>query len=380
MSKHAILSASSSSRWLACPPSALLGVEFSGSGSNVAAEEGTAAHAMAEHKLNFYLNNKSVYQKTIYDNDEMEKYTDDYVSFILEQIEKAKKHSSDPLLLLEEKLDFSSYVPDGFGTGDCIIVADDNLQIIDLKYGIGVLVEAKDNPQMMLYALGALSTYGNLYDIKTVSMTIFQPRRENISTWSISVDELYQWANEVVVPIAKLAIKGNGEFKTGNHCTFCKAKVKCRARADENLKIAKLEFKNPALLDDEEIEEVLATIDDLSKWANDVQAYALDMAINRGKEWKGYKLVEGRSIRKYVDENKVAQVAIANGYKDIYKKSLIGLTDMSKLMGKNKFDEILGNLIIKPQGKPSLVPLSDKRKAMKVDNAISEFNEIKEDN
>lgn len=378
MTKHAILSASSSARWIACPPSALLEREFPSTTSS-AAEEGTAAHAMAEHKLNIQLQLESQYQPSIYDNEEMEGYTDDYVAFVLEQVEKAKENCTDPLVLLEERLDFSKFVPDGFGTGDCVIIADDNLQIIDLKYGLGVLVDSENNPQMMLYALGALSTYGNLYDIKTVSMTIFQPRRENISTWTLPIEELYQWADEVVIPTAKLAIQGKGECQPGSHCTFCKAKVQCRARAEANLKIAELEFQKPALLDDEEIEEVLGVINDLTKWANEVQAYALDMAVNRGKQWNGYKLVEGRSVRKYANEEQVAQAAMLNGFEDIYKKSLIGLTEMTKLMGKQKFDEILGSLIVKPQGKPSLVPLSDKRKAMQINNIENDFEEIKEE-
>ncbi|MFK4967122.1 DUF2800 domain-containing protein [Lactococcus garvieae] len=377
MTKHATLSASSSHRWLKCPPSALLEREFPDTTSS-AAEEGTAAHAMAEHKLNFHLHHKSVYQPSIYDNEEMEGYTDDYVAFVIEQIQNAKESCSDPLVLLEERLDFTEYVPDGFGTGDCVIISDDKLQIIDLKYGLGVLVEAEENPQMMLYALGALATYGVLYDIKEVSMTIFQPRRENISTWTISVEELCRWAEEVVKPTAQLAIQGKGDFHPGSHCTFCKAKVQCRARAEANLKLAQMEFQKAPLLEDSEIEEVLAIINDLTKWAGEVQTYALDMAINRGKEWTGYKLVAGRSVRKYANEEQVAQTAIAHGYEDIYKKSLIGLTEMTKLMGKKQFDEILGELIIKPQGKPSLVPVSDKRKAIQVNNVKNEFNEIKE--
>ncbi len=378
MTKHALLSASSSHRWLKCPPSAMLERQFPESTSE-AAEEGTLAHAMAENKLNAQLKRTTGYQPSILDDEEMDSYTDDYVSFVLAQIQKAKETCQDPLVLLEERLDFSQYVPDGFGTGDCVIIADEKLHIIDLKYGLGVLVDAEENPQMMLYALGALSTYGNLYDIKEVSMTIFQPRRENISAWTIPVERLYQWEDEVVIPTAKLAIQGKGKCKPGSHCTFCKAKVQCRARAEANLKIAQLEFQKPALLQDYEIEEVLSVINDLTKWANEVQAFALDMAINHGKEWTGFKLVEGRSARKYGDEEKVTQAALSNGYEDIYKKSLIGITEMSKLMGKKKFDEILGQYIIKPQGKPSLVPITDKRMAIKGNNVKDEFNEIKED-
>lgn len=372
MSKHAFLSPSSSHRWLHCTPSASLEAEFENQ-TTQAAEEGTAAHAQCEHKLKRALRRRSTRPTSTYDSDEMQEYTDAYVDFVLEQLDIAKQSCKDPLVLIEQRVDFSKYVPDGYGTADCVIVSDDNLHIIDFKYGMGVLVNAYENPQMKCYALGALAIYDSLYDIKEVSMSIFQPRRENVSTWTISVDELTTWANEVLKPKAKMAMKGEGKYCPGEWCTFCKASVRCRARADEKLRLARDEFKLPPLLKDEEIEEILFAIPDLTKWANEIMSYATDAAVNHGKQWDGFKLVEGRSVRKYKNEHEVAQAAKNAGYKDIYRQSLIPLTEMQKLMGKQQFEEILGGLIIKPQGKPTLVPNTDKRKAIEITNAKNEF-------
>lgn len=378
MSDHAVLSASGSHRWLNCLPSARLELEFENSESNAAAE-GTAAHALCEHKLKKALHMRSKRPVSVYNSDEMEEHSDAYVEFVMEQLELARQSCTDPLILIEQRLDFSCYVPQGFGTGDCIIIGDKKLHIIDFKYGMGVLVDAVENPQMKLYALGALEIYDSLYDIEEVSMTIFQPRRENVSTWTIPVKELKDWAENELKPKAKKAYDGEGEYLIGEWCTFCRAAVKCRARAEEKLKLAQMEFKLPPLLTDSEIEEVLSKLSDLTKWANEIIAYATDAAVNHGKEWHGFKVVEGRSIRKYKDEEAVAEVAKANGYKDIYRQSLITLTEMQKLMGKKKFEEILGGLIHKPPGKPTLVPLSDKRQAMNISNVKNEFNEITEE-
>nr|WP_237729706.1 DUF2800 domain-containing protein [Petrotoga sp. 8T1HF07.NaAc.6.1] len=377
MGNHAILSASSSHRWLHCLPSARLELEFENTNGE-AAKEGTAAHALSEHKLKKALRIRSKRPTSEYDSDEMEECTDAYVDFIMEQVELARKSCTDPIVLIEQRLDFSCYVPDGFGTGDCVIISDDRLHIVDFKYGMGVLVDAEDNPQMKLYALGALEIYDSLYDIKEISMTIFQPRRENVSTWTVPVEELKAWAEEELKPKAAKAYQGEGEYMPGSWCTFCRASSRCRARADENLKLAQMEFKMPPLLTDSEIEEVLSILPDLTKWANEITAYATDAAVNHGKEWQGFKVVEGRSVRKYKDENAVAEKAVISGYKDIYRKSLIPMTEMQKLMGKTKFEEILGNLIYKPPGKPTLVPNSDKRPAMNVADAKNEFNEIME--
>ena len=315
-----------------------------------------------------------------YDSDEMEECAEAYVDFVMEQYEQARQVCKDPIVLIEQKLDFSCYVPDGFGTGDCIIISDDKLHIVDFKYGLGVLVEAQDNPQMKLYALGALGLYDALYDIREVSMTIFQPRRENVSTWTVPVTELKEWAEEVLKPKARMAYDGEGEYTPGEWCTFCRAAVRCRARAQEKLKLAQAEFKLPPLLTDAEVEEILKVLPDLTRWANEITAYATDAAVSHGKEWSGFKVVEGRSVRKYRDEEKAAEAAIEAGYTDIYKKSLITLTEMQKLMGKQKFEEVLGSLIYKPPGKPTLVPVSDKRPAMNITNAKNEFSEIREEN
>lgn len=378
MSKHAMLSASSSHRWLQCLPSARLESEFKDKTSDAAAS-GSAAHDLCEHKLKKALKIRSKRPVSVYDSDEMEEHTDAYVDFVLEQLDLAKQYCKDPLVLIEQRLDFSYYVPEGFGTGDCIIISDERLHVIDFKYGIGILVDAVDNSQIKLYSLGALEAFDHLYDIKEVSMTIFQPRRENVSTWTIPVEELKGWAENELRPKARLAIKGEGEYIPGQWCTFCHAAAKCRARFDEQLKLAQYEFKLPPLLTDAEIEEVIHKIPELTKWANEIMAYATDAAVNHGKEWSGFKVVEGRSNRKYRDEEKVAETAKANGYKDIYRQSLIPLTEMQKLMGKSKFDEILGGLIYKPPGKLTLVPTTDKRTAVSTASANNEFNKIEED-
>ena len=376
-SKHAILSASSSHRWLNCSPSARLEQEFEDRETEAAAE-GTAAHALCEHKLRRALKLQSR-RKPIsrYDCDEMDMHTDNYVQFVLETLSEARQHCPDPLINIEQRLDFSCYVPDGFGTGDCIIISDKTMHVIDFKYGQGVLVEAEQNPQMMLYALGALRLFDSLYDIEDVAMTIYQPRRENISTWTISVADLKTWAEEELIPRAKLAFEGKGDFMPGPWCTFCKAAVKCRARAEEKLRLAQYEFARPPLLTDAEIEDILGKLDDLTRWAEEIKAYAQDAALNHGKQWHGYKVVEGRSVRKYSNEDAVVEAANAAGYHDIFRKTLLPITEMEKLMGKQEFQTILGGLIVKPAGKPTLVPASDKRPA--ITSANTDFNEIQED-
>lgn len=376
-SKHAILSASSSHRWLNCSPSARLEQEFEDRETEAAAE-GTAAHALCEHKLRRALKLQSR-RKPIsrYDCDEMDMHTDNYVQFVLETLSEARQHCPDPLINIEQRLDFSCYVPDGFGTGDCIIISDKTMHVIDFKYGQGVLVDAEQNPQMMLYALGALRLFDSLYDIEDVAMTIYQPRRENISTWTISVADLKTWAEEELIPRAKLAFEGKGDFMPGPWCTFCKASVKCRARAEEKLRLAQYEFARPPLLTDAEIEDILGKLDDLTRWAEEIKAYAQDAALNHGKQWHGYKVVEGRSVRKYTNEDAVVEAANTAGYYDIFRKTLLPITEMEKLMGKQEFQTILGGLIVKPAGKPTLVPASDKRPA--ITSANTDFNEIQED-
>ena len=357
-----------------CLPSARLEESFEDRESDAAAE-GTAAHALAEHKLRKALKMRSKKPVSKYDCDEMDMHTDGYVEFVLETLNQMRQHCKDPLILIEQKLDLSCYVPDGFGTGDAIIVSDQELHIIDFKYGQGVLVDAKDNPQMKLYALGALALFEDLYDIEEVAMTIYQPRRENVSTFRISLSELKEWATWDLMPRAAMAFDGAGDFEPGEWCTFCKAAVKCRARAEAHMRLARKEFALPPVLTDEEIEEIIESLDDLTRWANDIMAYATSTAINQGKKWSGFKLVEGRSIRKFTDDNKVAEAARNAGYKDIYRQSLITLTEFEKLMGKEVFKETLGALVIKPPGKVTLVPESDKRQELNLSNAHTDFME-----
>ena len=342
MPNHALLSASSSHRWLNCPPSARLCEGYDDKGSNFAAE-GTDAHALCEFKLRTALGMeaKDPTEELTWYNSEMEECANGYVSFVMELVEEAKKTCPDPVVLIEQRLDYSKYVEEGFGTGDCVIIADGTLHIVDYKHGRGVLVEADDNPQMKLYALGAL--------------------------------ELYEWADQVLAPTAELAFNGDGEYHCGEWCQFCKAKADCRERANANMELAKFEFRQPPLLTDEEVEEILGRIDELIAWASDIKDYALQAAIS-GKQWSGYKLVEGRSSRKYTDENAVIAAVTAAGY-DPYEHKILGVTAMTSLLGKKQFNDILGGLITKPQGKPTLVPDSDKRPAM-----TTIIDDFKEDN
>lgn len=375
MSKHALLSASSSHRWLHCTPSARLEEQFQNT-TSVFAAEGTAAHELSEYKIRTFLGIKLKKPISDFDSEELESYTDIYVNFATELITEVRLNCKDPIILIEQRLDYSCYVPEGFGTGDLIMITDGTIYIVDLKYGKGVVVSAEDNPQMKLYALGALHMFGSLYDIKTVKMTICQPRLESISTYEIQVCELINWAETELRPKAQLAIKGEGEFLPGEHCRFCRARQTCRARADEYLAMAKYDFKLPALLSDEEIVEVLPVADRLSTWASDVYAYAADLSIREGKEWNGFKLVEGRSNRKYTSEEAVIKTCNDNGITDIYNKSLLGITAMEKLIGKKKFKTILGDLVEKAPGKPTLVPITDKRKPIKLNNtAEADFKE-----
>ena len=373
METHAWLSPSAAHRWMNCPPSACLEREFPSSSSEVAAE-GTAAHALCEHKLRKLLKLRSKRPHSDFEDDEMDRCSDDYVSFVQEQMGEIPS----PMVLVEQRLDLTRYVPEAFGTADCIIVGGDRLHIVDFKYGMGVLVEAEHNPQMMLYALGALELLDGIYDIQKISVSIFQPRRENVCTWSLPKEELLRWARDDLVEKARLAYAGEGEYCAGEWCTFCRASVRCRARAEEKLRLAKEEFKYPPLITDEEIEDVLGEIPELIKWANAILAYATDAAVNHGKAWTGFKIVEGRSVRRYKDEDDVAREAESAGYTDIFDKKLISLTQMEKLMGKKAFTDILGGLIEKPPGKPTLVPVSDKRPAIHTGSAQSEFTAITE--
>lgn len=364
---HALLSASSSHRWLACPPSALLSAEYEETNSEFA-KQGSEAHQLCEYKLKkrLGLEAEDPTPKLSFYDEEMEECAEDYVQYVQETLSAIKECCSDPIVLIEQRLDFSRWVPKGFGTGDCIIIADGTAYVIDFKYGLGLIVEAERNPQMMCYALGALHLFDGIYDIDTVSMSIFQPRRENVSVYTLEKEELLDWAESTLAPTAQLAAKGEGEFLAGEHCRFCKVKAVCRKRAEHNLQLASYDFEMPKTLSDTEIECILGKIDDLVAWAGDVKDYALEQAL-RGKDWKDWKLVEGRSVRKYANEDKVAETVQEAGF-DPYEQKILGITAMTKLLGKKRFEELLQGLIVKPQGKPTLAPMSDKRPSLNTIN------------
>ena len=403
--KHAILSASSAHRWMNCNPSARLEQEFEDRETEAAAE-GTAAHALCEHKLRRAMKMQSRKPTSQYDCDEMDAYTDDYVQFVLDTLTEAQANCADPMLMIEQRLDFSCYVPDGFGTGDCVIIADGTLYVMDYKNGKGVFVSCDHNPQMMLYAIGAYHAYGYLYNITKVSMTIIQPRLENISTFECSVEELLDWAESYVRPRAKLAFEGKGEQVPGDWCRFCRARTSCKACAAEALALVKTEFldldsgvladeqeetdataaydpdttaptfKSPALLSKTDIEKMLPTLNRIESWIEAIFAYVSSEAINHGVCWDGYKVVEGRSKRQFLDPKAVAGAATQAGYTDIYKTEMISLTEFEKLMGKKKFQEVLGGYVVKPPGKLALVPDSDPRPAVDLDTAADEFTPL----
>ena len=360
---HAILSASSSERWLNCPPSARLCEAYEDKGSNYAAE-GTDAHALCEYRLKQALGipAESPIENLTWYNAEMEDCAAGYAVYVVELLEAAKQTCSDPVVMIEQRVDFSRWVPGGFGTGDCICIAEGLLNIVDLKYGTGIEVNADHNPQMMLYALGALEIFDGIYDIDTVRMTIYQPRKSNISVYEMAKDELLEWADTELKQKAQLAYEGQGEFSCGEWCRFCKAKAECRERAEANMALARYDFQAPALLDDAEIADILGKVDALTAWASDVKEYALQQAIS-GKDWTGWKLVEGRSNRKYTNEDAVATTVESVGF-DPYERKVLGITAMQKMLGKSRFEELLAPYIEKPQGKPTLVPESDKRPAM----------------
>lgn len=372
--KHAILSASSSERWLHCTPSARLCEAYPDKGSDYAAE-GTDAHTLCEIRLKQALGmeTEDPIENLTWYNHEMEECAEGYTSYILELLETAKQNCTDPVVMIEQRVDFSRWVQEGFGTADCIIIVDGLLNIVDYKHGKGVEVSAVGNPQMKLYALGALEIFDGIYDIEEVQMTIFQPRKGNISVDGMTREDLLVWAETELIQKAKLAFEGQGEFHCGEWCRFCKAKAECRERAAVNLELARYEFQPPVLLEDDEISDILSRVDALTSWANDVKEYAFQQAVS-GKEWTGWKLVEGRSNRKYSNELLVAAAVEGAGY-DPYERKILGITAMQKMLGKTRFDELLAPYIERPQGKPTLVPENDKRPAM--NTAKEDFKEAK---
>ena len=368
-SKHARCSASAAHRWINCPGSVALSDQCPDPGSSSYADEGTVAHELAELKLRHVLHEitDAQYKKRLakiqqndYYNGEMDEATDFYVEVVLEEFAAAGEGAE---LMIEQRLDLGRWVPEGFGTSDAVIIGSNMIQVIDLKYGKGIKVEAKNNPQFRLYGLGAVELFGSLYDFDTVKTTVVQPRLDHVDSECIMLEELLLWGEEEVAPRAIMAMEGSDYFVAGDWCRFCPAKVLCRKRAEFNLDLARME-----------IGEVLAKADHLKKWAEEVSAYALEQAL-AGEHFEGWKLVEGRSNRKYADEIQVADKLKAAGFDEamLYQRKLYGITEMEKLVGKKKLAATLGDLLIKPAGKPVLAPASDKRAEYK--SATDDFEE-----
>lgn len=384
---HALLSASGASRWLNCTPSAKLEDMHGEKTTSSYAAEGTLAHELSElfisHDLlktisddDFNLRFEEIMSNELF-SDEMLDMVPVYVDYCTTEFVAAKEQNSFATLEIEQKLDLTEFVPESFGTADCIIINDSIIEVIDLKYGKGVPVYAQHNKQGMLYALGALRKYDTLYDIETVKITIVQPRINNISTWEISVEKLLEWANSELKPKAELAFNGEGELVAGEWCKFCSVKNKCRALYEEQLKIAKYEFQGPEFLTDDEISDVLTRSPQFIEWINSVTEYAQKRAIEHNKIWPGFKLVAGRSIRKWADEDKVVEAIFSRlpeaTEDQVFSTKLKTITDIEKTFGKKRVAEILDDVIVKPEGKPTLVPNSDKRPALGIEDAINDF-------
>lgn len=384
---HALLAASRASRWMNCPPSARLEEKMDESAPSKYAEEGTLAHELAEVMLRgrFRLlpaddctkEVRRLKKNPLY-SDEMKTYLDVYLDYVTEQYRVAIQSTPDAVISLEERLDFSRWVEQGFGTGDAIVIADGVMEVIDLKYGKGVEVFAEKNPQLMLYGLGALEAFDMLFGIKTVKLTIVQPRQERIDSWSISAEDLYIWGDEEVKPKAALAYEGKGEMKCGHWCKWCRVKPLCAKMAETNLDLAKDEFKEPQLLSDDRLVEVFTQLPMLKDWAESVAEYLLKQAI-AGKEVPGYKVVEGRAQRKWADEAQVREIlSVDHDPSEFMVTKLAGIPAIEKLLKKD-FQPLLGDLVVIPQGSPTLVPLSDKRPAMNgLSQAKAEFSSPEE--
>lgn len=358
---HSLIGGSSLKRAMECPPSVRLTENFEDEGS-VYAQEGSEAHLLLEKKIKerFGIPFDEDTSNLEYYSEEMEECTDTALNYVVEIYERLKAEGKNPFIASEVLVDFSDVVPEGFGSSDIVIVYDGGIYIVDYKHGRGVEVSCERNPQLMIYAYGSLLMFESLYDITHINMAIVQPRLNNISEWSCSKDELVDWANNEVKPKATLAFEGKGEYKCGPWCQFCKAKFECRHRAEAMLKMEGYAVKDKALLATEEIAEILGKIDDLISWGNDIKEFALTEAL-RGVHIPGYKLVEGRSNRKYTDENEVIRVLQENNLNPFDEPKLLSITELVKRIGKAKFVELVDKYVYKPTGKPTLVEESDKR-------------------
>lgn len=386
---HALLSASGASRWINCTPSARLEQEYGEKKSSVYAEEGTLAHELAElyirHDIlgvlddnSFELRLEELMANELF-NEEMLDVIPIYTDYCADQLTAAKAENQFAVMEIEQKLDLTAFVPESFGTADCIIINDGQMEVIDLKYGKGVPVYAEYNKQLMLYALGALQKYDALYDIENVCLTIVQPRINNISSWQISVEKLNNWAGQELKPKAQLAFNGEGELNAGDWCKFCTVKNQCRKLYEQQIEIAKYEFAEPELLTDNEIADIIKRTPRLVEWANSIVEYAQERAISEGKHWPGFKLVESASRRKWLDEEKVIAAIFARcpdvTEDEVFSSKVKPISAIEKLLGKKRFAEALSDVVIKPQGKPVLAPLEDKRPAIGIEQAKMDFSE-----
>lgn len=384
---HALLSASGSSRWINCTPSAKLEEKYGKQTTSVYAQEGTLAHEISElyikhdilHSIDaeeFSYQLETLMENELF-NEEMLSVIPIYVDYCASEYKSAKSQNSEAIMEIEQKLDLTEYVPESFGTADCIIISDGTIEVIDLKYGKGVPVYADANRQLMLYGLGALRKFDVMYDIQNIKLTIVQPRINNISTWQISVKDLMHWAETELKPAAKLAFEGKGEIKAGSWCKFCSVKNQCKALAEQQLEIAKYEFKKPEFLSDDEISDILKRAHKFIEWINSIEEYAQTEAYNGNKVWPGFKVVEGISRRKWVDEEKVIDTLYSRfpelSDDQIFDTKLVSISQIEKLLGKKTVQEKLGDVIIKPQGKPTLVPDTDKRPSIGIEDAINDF-------
>lgn len=384
---HALLSASGASRWLSCTPSAKLEDIHGEKTTSPYAAEGTLAHELSELFIardilgsvddnDFNSRFEEIMSNELF-SDEMLDVVPMYVEYCQNEFAAALQKDELAEIKIEQKLDLSEYVPESFGTADCTIVSEGSIEVIDLKYGKGVPVYAHHNKQGMLYALGALRKYDTLFCINTVKITIVQPRINNISTWEISVDELLEWANNELKPKAALAFAGEGELVPGEHCKFCSVKNKCRALYEEQLKIAKYEFQDAEFLTDEEISDILERAPQFIEWVNSITEYAQKRAIEHNKVWPGFKLVAGLSRRRWLNDDNVIE-AIFTRFPEatedqVFNTKLKSISEIEKTFGKKRTTELLSDVIIKPEGKPTLVPVSDKRPALGIEDAISDF-------
>jgi len=344
------------------------------------AAEGTLAHGIAELKLRKQFLNlptrafnsalKKLQEDALY-QDEMLRHTDTYVDYVSQLVHG---HKCPPYITAEKRLDFSRWVPEGFGTGDCIVIGGETINVIDFKYGKGVPVSAEENPQMMLYALGALEAYSVLYDIKFAKVIIVQPRLDTVSEWTTSVANLLTWAHNFVAPKAQLAFGGQGDYAPGDHCRFCRAKAVCRVRAENHTALEDFKAMRPPLLSNEEVGQLLERARDLAKWVADLEEYALTECL-AGRGVDGWKAVEGRSSRQFVNLDNAFELLKKNGVEEavLYERRPITLAATERLLGKAKFRDLLSAHVITPPGKPTLVPVTDKREPITRASAIDDF-------